>query len=82
MSRLYCLLLLLFAFSVAAQISPASGLSKHQKKTDIGITFNYGTGTDSAIYYLQHSEKWARQVLISNNQPKGTIFKVSLPEKS
>jgi len=27
----------------------------------IGITFNYGTETDSAVYYLERSEKWARQ---------------------
>lgn len=27
----------------------------------IGITFNYGTQTDSAVYYLERSEKWARR---------------------
>jgi signal transduction histidine kinase len=27
----------------------------------IGITFNYGTETDSAVYYLERSEKWARK---------------------
>lgn len=106
MRRLYCLLLLLFALSAAAQIPPAPDLSKYQTTTDklqawakycdeylyiedyqglrkvarkglrispksepgyvsvynfyIGITFNYGTETDSAVYYLERSEKWAR----------------------
>ncbi|HOZ75994.1 MAG TPA: tetratricopeptide repeat-containing sensor histidine kinase [Flavobacterium sp.] len=112
MRRLYCLLLLLFAFSATAQIRPAPDLSKYKSTTQklqawakycdeylyvedykglrkvarkglrmvpksepgylsvynfyIGITFDYGTQTDSAVFYLERAEKWAR--LSKNNR--------------